>query len=364
MPGGFFFPFGCNSGCIILYLLTGGSSMKTLIVDGDWNLKRNHHRTTALDVYGHRCNGTYGFLISLYSAINKLLPDRVVVCWDGIKSGKFRYEIYKPYKANRKKDWEIEEYAIIEEGLKDPESKEKYEILMQKIRAQNIVDDLFVRQLQADYIEADDLIAQYCLRSEELETEEEIIIFSRDKDYYQLISEYVSISNPDSIGLITKDNFRRKMGYTLENELMFKCFEGDSSDNISGVKGIKRETLIKLFPEIADKKFTYQELVNQCKEHKKFKKLKTLHKIVEAEEVLYRNAKLMNLKKPFISPKAIQSVEETLIGRLDNDRSIKRASLNMSKQGFLKMMEAENISVNNFLAPFYRLMSREKEYRN
>lgn len=344
-----------------------GFDMRTFLIDGDWNLKRNHHRTTVLDLHGERCNGTYGFLISLSTALNKALPDRVVVAWDGIKSGKMRYEIYKPYKANRKKDWEIEEYAIIEEGNKDPESKDKYEILMQKIRAQNIIEDLFIRQLEADFIEGDDMIAQYCLISEDLVRDEEIIIFSRDKDYFQMISDKVSIMNPDSIGLITKNNFKQKMGYTLENELLFKCFEGDKSDNISGVKGITRNTLFKYFPEIKDRKYTYKEMVNEChelKSQKKYKKNVTLDKILEAEEVLYRNAKLMNLKKPFVSKKAEEDVRAMVLGKLDDDRSIKRAALNMRKQGFLEMMEGENINVDNFLSPFYRLMSKENEYKN
>jgi len=338
---------------------------KTFLIDGNWNLKRNHHRSTALDAYGERCSGTYGFLISLSTAVRKVLPNRVVCCWDGIKSGKLRYELYKPYKANRKKDWDIEECAIIEEGMNDPESKERYEVLMQKIRAKNIIEDLYIRQIEADYIEGDDLIAQYCIMSEELGLEEEIIIFSRDKDYYQLISELVSVMNPDSIGLITKDNFKQKMGHTLENELMFKCFEGDTSDNIAGVKGVTRNTLIKFFPDIIDRKYTYKEIKHEClelKKEKKYKKSKTLDKIIEAEEVLYRNAKLMNLKKPFISKIAINDVTQMLNEPIDDDRSISRAVLGMKKQGFLNMMEAERINVDNFLSPFYRLKSQEAEY--
>lgn len=340
--------------------------MKTFLIDGQWNLKRNHHRSTALDVYGERCSGTYGFLISLSKAVSKVLPDRTVVCWDGIKSGKLRYDMYKPYKANRKKDWDIEECAIIEEGMKDAESKDRYEVLMQKIRARNIIEDLYIRQIEADYIEGDDLIAQYCIMSEEQGLEEEIVIFSRDKDYLQLISEFVSVMTPDSIGLITKSNFKQKMGHTLDNELMFKCFEGDTSDNISGVKGITRKTLFKYFPDIKDRKYTYKEILHEClelKKEKKYKKSKTLDKIIEAEEVLYRNAKLMNLKKPFISQSAIQDVTSMLNEPLVEDRSINRAVLSMQKQGFLTMMQAENINVDNFLSPFYRLKSREMEYK-
>ena len=79
--------------------------MKTILVDGQWNLKRNHFKRKNYSAKGELCGGSFGFLESLKSVINQTLPDRVVVFWDGMNSGVLRYEVYKPYKAKRKEYW-------------------------------------------------------------------------------------------------------------------------------------------------------------------------------------------------------------------------------------------------------------------
>ena len=77
--------------------------MRTLLIDGNWLLKKNYHKRKLEEANGEKCGGSYGFLDSLKAVINKILPCRVVVMWDGLSSGYLRYEIYKPYKSNRKK---------------------------------------------------------------------------------------------------------------------------------------------------------------------------------------------------------------------------------------------------------------------
>ena len=49
---------------------------------------------------------------------------------------------------------------------------------------------MFIRQAEVDLIEGDDLIALYVQMKEK---DEQVIIFSRDKDYYQLIDENVYV---------------------------------------------------------------------------------------------------------------------------------------------------------------------------
>ena len=65
---------------------------------------------------------------------------------------------------------------------------------------------MFIRQLECDYVEADDFIAYYILGNKKLN--EHIYIFSRDKDFHQLISKNVSIITPDSFDIINIDNFK------------------------------------------------------------------------------------------------------------------------------------------------------------
>lgn len=333
--------------------------MRVLLIDGQWNLKRNFYKRRDLKTStGHLCGGSFGFIDSLRAVSQKVLPDRIIVMWDGFHSGKLRYEIYPPYKANRNKDWEITDKAIATDGIYNPQDLEKVEFLKQKIQIQNYLDELYIRQVEVEFIEADDLIAQYVLRSEN--NDEEIVIYSRDRDYLQLISDKVSIITPDSAFVINKQEYESRNGHTIENELLFKCFEGDSSDKIEGVKGINRETLIKYFPNIAKEKYLYSRLVAESIEAQKKKKLKIYDKIIEAQSILYRNAKLMNLKKPFLNEEAINKVDAIKHGTLGNDRSIENAVSLFIKDGMIGNLHDGNLE--EFFSPFYRVMTKEIEY--
>jgi len=338
---------------------------KVLIIDGNWNLKRNFKRTIIYDTYGNNCSGTYGFLRSLISIINKVLPDKVIVMWDGIKSGKYRYDLYKDYKSNRKKDWDFDEkfYSEILKKIEIEENKEKYDYTIQKINTKKILDELFISQIEVPYIEADDLIAGYVIQNEFQNKNEEIIIFSRDKDFKQLISEKVSIITPDSIEPITYRNFKEKNGYIIDNELIFKCFEGDKSDCIDGIKGITKNTLIKFFPDIIDRKYSFNELYEKSLEMVLKKKYPVFYdKICSSKEVIYRNAKLMNLKKPFLNEVAEQELKKLFDFPLDKDRSIKRAIMTLTIDGYIDLLKKDNLNIGTFFSPFYILMDKEKKY--
>jgi DNA polymerase-1 len=333
--------------------------MRVLLVDGQWNIKRNFKKRQDLKTStGHLCGGSFGFLDSLKSTMNRVLPDRVVVMWDGFHSGKLRYDIYPPYKANRNKDWEKTQKAIATDGLYNPQDLERVEMLKQKIQVQNYLDELYIRQVEVDLIEADDLIAQYILRSES--DDEEIIVYSRDKDYLQLISDKVSIMSSDSAFFINKKEYENKYGHSLDNELLFKCFEGDKSDKIEGVRGITRETLIKYFPNIKKEKYLYSRLVEESLEAQKKKKLKIYDKILESESILYRNAKLMNLKKPFLNDEAIKKVDAVKHGTLGEDRSVEKAVSLFIRDGMISHLQDGNLE--DFFSPFYRIMTKEIEY--
>lgn len=333
--------------------------MRVLLVDGQWNLKRNFKKRQDLKTStGYLCGGSFGFIESLKTAMNRFMPDRVVVMWDGFHSGKLRYDIYPPYKANRNKDWERTQKAIATDGLYNPQDLERVELLKQKIQVQNYLDELYVRQVEVDLIEADDLIAQYILRSES--DDEEIVVFSRDKDYLQLISDKVSIMSSDSSFFINRKEYEIKYGHSLDNELLFKCFEGDKSDKIDGVRGITRETLIKYFPNIKKEKYLYSRLVEESLEAQQKKKLKIYDKILESESILYRNARLMNLKKPFLNDEAIKKVDAIKHGTLGEDRSIEQAVSLFIRDGMISHLQ--DGSLEDFFSPFYRIMTKEVEY--
>ena len=149
--------------------------MKTLLIDGDWNLKRNFMKLNEMfSLNGEHCGGSFGFIDSLRSVVNYVFPDRVIVMWDGEASGKFRKEIYPSYKGNRDKSWLHSSQHMSDNVIKYEEQR-KYSILNQKIKVKNYLEELFIRQIEIDFIEADDLIAGYV---QKLDGNEQVIIFS------------------------------------------------------------------------------------------------------------------------------------------------------------------------------------------
>ena len=331
-------------------------------MDGDWNVKRNYMKLNEMfSLKGEHCGGSFGFIDSLRSVINYVFPDRVVVMWDGEASGKMRKEIYSLYKANRDKSWLHHSQYINDDVIKYEERK-KYSILNQKIKVKNYLEELFIRQLEIDYIEADDLIAGYVMNKE---SDEEIIIFSSDKDYYQLIGEGVSVLRPSDKVYISVSNFEKLFGYTHKNCLALRCFEGDDSDNIAGIEGIGLKTLLKFFPAFATEEYDIDRVISESVELYKTKKLKTLEKVIGSRRIYERNKKLMDLKEPFLTEEAIEEIEELrtclIYSNEDfNDRSINNAMKMMIKDGYVR--HVFNNDMETFFKPFYRMVTKEKEF--
>ena len=337
--------------------------MKTLLIDGDWNLKRNFKKRADMFARGEHCGGSFGALESIRSIVNNVMPDRIINFWDGIMGGKLRKDMYAPYKENRDKSWEEESYLLTDSDV-DEIKKEKYNILQQKIKVKNYLEELCIRQLEVDYVEADDLIALYVKKRK---PDEEVIIFSSDHDYYQLITKGVSIIRPSDRKLLTVDNFKEEFGYALENALFLKCFEGDVSDNISGVKGVGFKSIKKYFPKFLEEKYTLDRMLEEAKEHFENKPLKIFEKIMNSRDVLERNRTLMNLKRPFLTEEAKREVVEIanyVIVDPDNseDRSIKTAMRMLIADGYKQHIFNEDIEL--FFRPFFRIISKEKEYSN
>ena len=208
---------------------------KTLLVDGNNLLKIGFHGVREFYHNGKHVGGVWHFLNTLRKFLEEHNYNKVVVFWDSKTSSLQRRMIYPKYKLNRKSS--------------DSESKEE-SFAEQKQRVKQYLEEMFVRQLETENAEADDLIAQYC----KISLDEEKTIFSSDRDLTQLIGEKVSIYSPS-----TKQYY--KVGDTIKindveiphyNVKTVKILTGDSSDNIDGIFYLGEKTLIKLFPELLE----------------------------------------------------------------------------------------------------------------
>jgi DNA polymerase-1 len=326
--------------------------IKTLLVDGDNLFKIGFHGVREMYDNGDHLGGLYHFINILRRFLEEHNLDKVVVFWDGDSNSSIRKSIYPQYKANRRQD--MNEY--------------KYEsYLQQKSRVKQYLEEIFVRQVEMINNEADDLIAHYC----KVATDEDVIIFSADKDLTQLISEKVTIYSP-----ISKQYFKNGDVITINkveiphyNVLLTKIFTGDKSDNIDGIEGLGEKTLVKFFPDLMGKPCTMDELLYIARNNQQKKKPKALENILTGktkngilgEEFYNTNMKIVDLGNPLITDEGKELVEQIYTDTIDpTDRGYKNLMRLMMEDGLFKYLPKNDEAWVNFLRPFMKLTRKEK----
>jgi len=330
--------------------------IKTLLVDGNNLFKIGFHGAKDVFNNGDHVGGVYHFVNILRKFLEEHNHDKVVVFWDGESNSSIRKSIYPQYKENRRES--MNEY--------------KYEsYLYQRSRVKQYLEEIFVRQIEVEDNEADDLIAYYC----KISKDEQIIIFSADKDLTQLISENVTIYSP-----ITKQYFKNgdmisinKVDIPHYNVLLTKVFTGDKSDNIDGIQGLGEKTLVKLFPQLQEKPCTIEEILDYARNIPQDKPSKTLTNLLTGktkstifgEEFYTTNKKIVDLTNPLITENGKELVEQILTDTIDpTDRGYKNLMRMMMEDGLFKYLPKDNDAWVNFLKPFMKLTRKEKRNTN
>lgn len=173
-------------------------------------------------------------LSTVKSLIKVYQPKYVVLALES-KTVNFRKEIYPLYKANR---------------------KERNPLLSQQIPA---IIDMFTHIgfpiYYANGYEADDVIGTL---AKQLSTQgHKVIIYSKDKDFVQLIDDNISVSIKHKELLITHDKYNghEKFDVPIQYTIDALAISGDDADNIPGVKGMGKNsaaTLINKYGGIND----------------------------------------------------------------------------------------------------------------
>ena len=331
--------------------------MKTLLVDGDNLFKIGFHGVRELFVEGNHIGGLYHFINTLRRQLVDNEYDKVVVFWDGKDNSKSRRELYPAYKLNRKNN-------MTEEKLESYYS--------QKNRVKQYLEEIFVRQVEIEGNESDDLIAFYC----QISPDENKMIFSSDKDLLQLIDEKTSLYSP-----LQKYTYQNgdlvKFGNSYiphNNILVAKIFLGDQSDNIQGIKQLGEKTFIKYFPQVLEKPISVDDILTRteilAKENTKknvFKNiLNGLTKQGELKNEFYViNQKIMDLKNPLITKEAKEIVQQYYSESLDPEgRERKTIMMMMMEDGFFKYQPKTDEAFVEFLKPFLKLTRKEKRQFN
>ena len=331
---------------------------KTLLVDGNNLVKIGFHGVKDYYHNGRHIGAIWHFVNTIRRFIDEQNFDKVVVMWDGDDNSSARKLIYPQYKEQRRdRDNEYKLDSFTE----------------QKERIKQYLEDCYIRQINVDNNEADDLIAYYCQISEN----EQKTIYSGDKDLTQLISDKVSVYYPR-----TKETYQ--LGSKIkcdiyefphQNIKTYKILSGDKSDNIDGISGLGEKTLIKFFPELLEKPVSITDILEKAEillnENKDNKTLQNLlsgktKSGVYGDEYYVINEKIINLSSPLISDDAKELVELYYKESLDPDGRGHRGLIKMMMEdGFFKYLPKGDDAWVNFVRPFMKLTRKEKRnYKN
>lgn len=335
---------------------------KTLLVDASYLFKRSYHGVkNAHNKSGH-IGAVYGFLTKIRKFIKELKVNKVVLVWDGENGGIHRHHIDFAYKSNRKdKSW-YQPIELTQEEIDREIDKDK-SALFQRTRIKQYCEELFLRQIEVKDIEADDLIAAYCQKNHK---REEIILYTNDKDFLQLLNLDISIYL-ESVGeLVEAGNFFNYFKYFYKNALTMKILCGDVSDVIAGIDGIQETTLLKYFPELIDSEVSVRDIcrrsvqINEERVKEKKKPIKALANITENIERLKINHKLMNLNEPFLSEEAYKELNALDLPLSDENRGSKNLYPMMVEDDFLANYSNYG-QFSDYVQPFYTVIAREKD---
>jgi 5'-3' exonuclease len=326
---------------------------KTLLVDGNNLLKIGFHGVKEFYHKGEHVGAIWHFINTLRKFIEEYNYDKVVVFWDGEGSSSARKLIYPQYKENRRS--EENEYK-------------QDSFYQQKERVKQYLEEMFVRQIDIDNNEADDLIAYYC----QISNDENKTIFSSDRDLTQLISDKVSIYSPNTKTMYKNGDKIKIYHYEFphQNIKTYKILSGDKSDNIDGIYYLGEKTLFKLFPELLENIVNVSDILTKAEEMFESDKNNTALKNlltgktksgIFGNEFFEINEKIVDLSNPLITDDAKELVELYYRESLDPDgRGYKNLIKMMMENGFFKYLPKGDDAWVNFIKPFMKLTRKEK----
>jgi DNA polymerase-1 len=326
---------------------------KTLLIDGNNLFTIGFHGVREFYSEGKHIGGVFHFLNTIRLFLEKHNHDKVVVFWDGNDNSLIRKNIYPRYKENRR-------IAL------DDHKYESY--LYQRERVKDYLEEVFVRQCVVEQNEADDLIAHYT----HIAKDENMIIFSGDKDLTQLITDNVTLYSPVSKTYSKKGDLIhfKNIDIPHNNVYVYKVLIGDTSDNIYGITNFGEKKLKTFFPNFDKRDYTLDEVLNEAKSLFEENKSKTLSNLISGisksglvgDEFFEKTGKIIDLRNPLITDEGKKMVYEIYNERLDpTDRSYKNLLKLMRDDGFFKFLPKKDDAWVDFVKPFMKLSRKEKK---
>lgn len=225
-----------------------------------------------VNAQGKAIQGTLGFTGALLKMIRMVGPTHMIVLFDG-EHENARSFIDEDYKANR-----IDYSEVPEEENPFSQIHDVYTAL----------DFMGIRHMETKICEADDLIAGYALTFGQ---EMEVMISSFDSDFFQLITDKVSVLRYRGKNTLfyTPEHIQEKFGITPEQYADFKSLTGDAADHIKGADKVGPKTAASLIGE-------FGTLENVLAKAEKIKKPSIKESIMRNVDKLRRNYQIIKLE--------------------------------------------------------------------
>lgn len=244
---------------------------------------------------GKAIQGTLGFVGALLKIMRMTDPTHLVVLFDGEHEND-RTNLDHDYKANR-----TDFSQVSDEENPFSQLPDVYDAL----------DYLHIMHMEATTCEADDLISGYALTYGQ---QNEIVISSFDSDFFQLITDKVSVLRyrGDKTVVCTPDYIRNKLGIEPEQYADFKSLTGDTADNIKGADKVGPKTAALLLSEFGN-------LENILANTENIKRKSVKESIITNSDKLRTNYKLIKLGNSASLPFTLSDLEYQYSGITTNE---------------------------------------------
>jgi 5'-3' exonuclease len=297
---------------------------KLLVLDALNQFIRAYIVDPSLSSNGQPIGGLKGFLKITNRLVREMSPDRIIVCWDGQGGSQKRKSVNKGYKEGRKP---IRLNRTIRNLSENEETANK---IWQQTRLFEYLNEMPMIQLVSDGVEADDVIS-YVVNHRAHQGWQKIIV-SSDKDFIQLLDQETVLYRPIQKEVLNKNRVVEKFGIHPCNFALARAIVGDKSDNLSGVGRVGLATVAKRLPFLSEERdCSIKEVVDYCEAVEN--KVGAHTNIIEGEEIIRENYKLMQLYAPSISIQQKQHINDIF----------KNFKPLLNKTGVRKMMVQDGI---------------------
>lgn len=249
------------------------SESKLLLVDGSNLLFQMFYGMPAriFNREGKAVHATIGFTGALLKIIRMTNPTHIGVLFDG-EHENARAALDGAYKANR-----IDYSTVPEEDCPFIQLPDIYAVL----------DYLGIKHAETTKCETDDWMAGYALTYDDMQ----IVISSFDSDYFQLITDKVSVLRYRGVktAICTPDYITEHCGISPEQYADFKALVGDGSDNIKGAHKVGPKTAALLLNN-------FGTLENVIENVEQIERPSVREAVKNAEQRLRTNYKLIKLE--------------------------------------------------------------------